>query len=186
MYIYAYTWASQVALGVKNPPANAGRCKRHRFYPWVRNMPWRRAGQPTPVFLPGESHGQRSLAGCSPWRHKEQDMTEVTQHAHIHAYIYHTYIYIHTYTQQFLMKGKILKLRLFCNEVNFNTPDLIAFALVWKKQALPSFVPNAISVYKTGPCVQRKADLDMIKINSDLGYTYCHFLEQNNCLTCHF
>ena len=84
------------------------------------------------------------------------------------------------------MKGKILKVRLFCNEVNFNTPDLIAFALVWKKQALPSFVPNAISVYKIGPCVQRKADLDMIKINSDLGYTYCHFLEQNNCLTCRF
>ena len=36
---------------------------RHRFDPWVRKIPWRRAWQPTPVFLPGESHGQRSLAG---------------------------------------------------------------------------------------------------------------------------
>ena len=41
-------------------------------------MPWRRAWQPTPVFLPGEYHGQRSLTGYSPWGHKESDMTEVT------------------------------------------------------------------------------------------------------------
>ena len=51
---------------VKNPPVNAGRHKRHRFDPWVRKIPWRRAQQPTPVFLPGESHGQRGLAGYSP------------------------------------------------------------------------------------------------------------------------
>ena len=38
--------------------------------------PWRRAWQPTPVFLPGESHGQRSLTGYSPWGQKELDMTE--------------------------------------------------------------------------------------------------------------
>ena len=37
---------------------------------------WRRAWQPTPIFLPGESHGQRSLAGYSPWGHKESDVTE--------------------------------------------------------------------------------------------------------------
>ena len=37
---------------------------------------WGRAWQPTPVFLPGEFHGQRSLAGYSPWGHKESDMTE--------------------------------------------------------------------------------------------------------------
>ena len=38
--------------------------------------PWRRKWQPTPVFLPGESYGQRSLAGYSPWGHKEWDMAE--------------------------------------------------------------------------------------------------------------
>jgi len=54
--------ASQVALVVKNPPANAGD-KRRRLDPWVGKIPWRRAWQPPPVFLPGESHGQRSLAG---------------------------------------------------------------------------------------------------------------------------
>ena len=42
----------------------------------VGKMPWRRAWQPTPVFLPGEAHGQRSLAGYSPQGHKESDTTE--------------------------------------------------------------------------------------------------------------
>ena len=56
-------------------------CRRLRspgFDPWVRKISWRRAWQPTPVFLPGESHGQRRLAGYSPWGHKESDRTEVT------------------------------------------------------------------------------------------------------------
>ena len=44
---------------------------------------WRRAWQPTPVFLPGESHRQRSLVGYSPWGHKESDTTEATAHTHI-------------------------------------------------------------------------------------------------------
>ena len=50
--------------------------RRRTFNPWVRKIPWRRAWQPTPGFLPGESHGQRSLAGYSPWAHKEWDTTE--------------------------------------------------------------------------------------------------------------
>ena len=56
---------------VNNPPAHltprVGRGHKWLgFKPWVRKIPWRRAGQPTPVFLPGESHGHRSLAGYSP------------------------------------------------------------------------------------------------------------------------
>ena len=51
--------------------------KRPRFNPWVRKIPWRRKWQPTPVFLPAEYHGQRSLAGYSPWDRKESDMTEL-------------------------------------------------------------------------------------------------------------
>ena len=46
---------------------SACQCRRCRFNPWVRKIPWRRKWQPTPVFLPGESHGQRSRAGYSPW-----------------------------------------------------------------------------------------------------------------------
>ena len=48
-------------------------CRRHGFNPWVGNIAWRRKRQPTPVFLPGKSHGQRSLAGCSPW-HRVQKL----------------------------------------------------------------------------------------------------------------
>ena len=51
-------------------------CKRCRFDPWVRKSTWRRAWQPTPVFLPGEFHGHRSLVGYSPWGLKELDTTE--------------------------------------------------------------------------------------------------------------
>ena len=50
--------------------------KRPGFDPWVGKIPWRRKWQPTPVFLPGESHGWRSLVGYSPWGRKESDMTE--------------------------------------------------------------------------------------------------------------
>ena len=61
----------------KNPPANAGDIKDgYGFYPWVGKTPWRRAWQLTPVSLPGESHGQRSLVGCSPWGCKESGTTE--------------------------------------------------------------------------------------------------------------
>ena len=57
----------------KEPACRCRRCKRLRFDPWVGKTPWRRKWQPTPVFLPGECHGQRSLAGYSPWGRKEPD-----------------------------------------------------------------------------------------------------------------
>ena len=60
---------------VKNSPVNAGK-KQVRSLDW--EDPLRRAWQPTPIFLSGKSHGQRSLAGYSPWGHKELDATEVT------------------------------------------------------------------------------------------------------------
>ena len=70
---------------VKNPPANAGDTRR-RFCPWVRKILWRRAWQPTAVFWPGESHGQRSLVGCCPRGHRESDSTERTADtAHLHV-----------------------------------------------------------------------------------------------------
>ena len=62
----------------KEPACQCRRPKRLRFDPWVRKISWRRAWQPTSVFLPGESHG---LAGYSPWGCKELDMTEATEHA---------------------------------------------------------------------------------------------------------
>ena len=62
---------------VKNLPA-----RRHGFDPWVVKMPWRRKWQPTPVFLPGKCHGQRSLADYSPRGRKELDTTERLSHHH--------------------------------------------------------------------------------------------------------
>ena len=55
------------------PRQRSGKESVHRFDPWVRKIPWRRKWQPTTVFWPGKSHGQRSLAGSSPWGCKELD-----------------------------------------------------------------------------------------------------------------
>ena len=77
-------------------------CRRHRFNLWIRKILWRREWQPTPVFLPGESQGQRSLAGYSPWGCKELDMTES-----LSIYIY-THIRTHTHTRIYLLACNIL------------------------------------------------------------------------------
>ena len=68
-------WTSQVAQWVMNPSAMQEN-RRCGFNLWVGKIPWRRAWQPTPVFLLGESLGQRSLVGYSPWGCKESDTTE--------------------------------------------------------------------------------------------------------------
>ena len=60
---------------VKNPPAQQ-EMQEMWLDPWVGKIPWRRAWQPTPVFLPGESHGLGSLVGYSPLGNKESDMTK--------------------------------------------------------------------------------------------------------------
>ena len=72
---YCYFGASLVAQLVKNPPAMQETLVRSLG--WENPLiPWRRAWQPTPVFLSGESYGHRSLVGYSPWGHKESDTTE--------------------------------------------------------------------------------------------------------------
>ena len=79
--ITSLTWASQVVLVVKNLPASAGDAKDTGSIPGS-GTPWRRKWQPTPVFLPGKFHGQRSLAGYSPQGRKELDTTEQTLFSH--------------------------------------------------------------------------------------------------------
>ena len=62
---------------------STSQCRRHRscgLDPWVWKIPWSRKWQPASAFLSGESHGQRNLAGYSPWGCKESDTTEATQH----------------------------------------------------------------------------------------------------------
>ena len=79
-------WASRVVVVVKNLSANMGDIET-MAQSLVGKIPWRRAWQPDPVFLPGESHAQRNLVGYSPWGCKESDMTE------------QLYLLLHTYIQ---------------------------------------------------------------------------------------
>ena len=103
-------------------------CRRHKrrgFDAWVRKIPWRRAWQPTPVFLPGKSHAQRSLKGYSPWGQKSQ----------IHALIYlclhrSEFIFVPTATEEFAKHIHCLKIVEQClsslREVTCsNTPKLL-------------------------------------------------------------
>ena len=61
------------------------RCKRPRFDPWVRKIPWRRTWQPTPVFLSGKFQGQRSLVSYNLWGSQESDTTESIDLACMHT-----------------------------------------------------------------------------------------------------
>ena len=74
--------AGGVGLILAQTVKNGLQYRRHRFNLWVGKIPWRREWQPTPVFLPGKFHGQRSLAGYSPWCCKESDMTEQLTHTY--------------------------------------------------------------------------------------------------------
>ena len=76
---------SLVAQMVKN----LLKCRRPKFSPWVRKIPWRSVWQPTPEFLPGEPYEQRSLVAYSPLGCKESDTTEQLTHTHTHT---HTHI----------------------------------------------------------------------------------------------
>ena len=64
-------------------------CKRYGFNPWVGKLPWGRKWKPTPVFLLGKFHGQRSLEGYSPWglkRVRYDLVTKQWQHTNTHTY----------------------------------------------------------------------------------------------------
>ena len=84
--LYLFNWVFTPTHFKRLPRCAVGKetacqCRRPKFDPWVGKIPWRRKWQPTPVFLPEKSHGQRSLMGYSPQGRKESDTTELT-HAH--------------------------------------------------------------------------------------------------------
>ena len=97
-------------------------CGRPGFDPWIGKIPWRRKWQPTSVFLPGESQGQRSLVGYSPWVHKELDTTERlnwTEH-HIH-WTKNTNANFHIQSKIHGLKAsKLIKYGTHCNEITHN------------------------------------------------------------------
>ena len=108
IYVCMYVFHSHSSIKARGFPGGAViknllcQCRRHGLDSCVGKIPWRRKWQSSPVFLPGKSHGQRSLVGYSPYGCKELDMTEQMS---VHAYT-HT----HTHTQ--VMK---------CNRVELNS-----------------------------------------------------------------
>ena len=100
-------WASQVTLSGKEPDCHCRRYKRLQFNPWVGKIPWRRAWQPTPIFLPGESL-QRNLAGYSP--QGESDMSEVTQHSETVNLIFHAIVWVLDYN---IKESNRIEIRIF-------------------------------------------------------------------------
>ena len=80
-YYNMYTWLPRWLSG-KESTCQGRSHRRPMFNAWVRKIPWRREWLPTPVSLPGEFHGQRSLKGYSPRGYKESD---TTMHTHTHA-----------------------------------------------------------------------------------------------------
>ena len=107
-------------------------CRKCRFDPLVKKIPWKRKWQPAPVFLPEKSNGQRSLAGYSPWDHKMVGQNLVTKQqiclhiysslslsiyiyiyiyvcVYVYMYIYiHVYMYIYTHTHIYIYKTHII------------------------------------------------------------------------------
>ena len=82
IYIYMCVYMGfPHSSAVKSPPPPR-QCRRCGFNPWVGKIPWRRKWQPTPVFLPGKSHGQRRLAGYGLWGSQKSGMTEQLNHLH--------------------------------------------------------------------------------------------------------
>ena len=81
-------------------------CGRARFNLWVRKKPWRSKWQPTPVFLPGGSHGQRSLVGYSPWNHRvRHDWATNTFTRFLSLFMsYETYFLLYKFSKSFLFR----------------------------------------------------------------------------------
>ena len=106
-------------------------CRRHkisRFDSWVRKISWSRKWQPTPVFLPGKLHGQRSLVGYSPWVEKRHDW--VTEHSHISTFHF-------VYCFLYCAKPFEFKSHLF----------LFLFPLFWEEKVLAAICIRECSAY---------------------------------------
>ena len=86
--IFMYLWGFPGGASSEEPACQCRGPRRCRFDPWVWKIPWRRAWQPTPVFLPGESHEQRSLADTVHRVAKSQTWLKRLSTQHTHTYIY--------------------------------------------------------------------------------------------------
>ena len=121
---------------VKNLP----QCRRHRFDPWIRKILWRRAWQFTSIFLPGESHRQRSLEGYSPWGRKES----VTQLKQLSTHSTHTHTHTHThnsYKDYISVHFTSLKNTILCAQWWQTLCDLVECSLPGKNPGVGCYFP---------------------------------------------
>ena len=95
------------------------------FIPWVGKIPWRREWQPTPVFLPGESHGQRNVVGHRPWGCKESDPTE--QLTYTHMYFKYVSVYASILLSLFVSPSPSSPSPVSINLISMSVSPLLAF-----------------------------------------------------------
>ena len=117
-----------MAQTVKNLPI----MQEKGFDPWLGRIPWRREWQPTPVFLPREFHGQRSLAGYSPQGHKESDMTErltvlisikQIKEKEQDTKVFYTHTHTHTHTHTRPENEDVNDLKGMCPNISLQLPS---------------------------------------------------------------
>ena len=116
----------------KEPACQYKRHKRGGFHPRVRKIPWRRKWQPTPVFLLGKSHGQRSLAGYSPWgcKESEHDSSDLVQ---AEAYVSDTFYLPHLFGSMSTCFHPVLARRF----LPFKVAYCVGLSLTWLQNLVP-------------------------------------------------
>ena len=142
----------------KKSTCNAGDhlgCKRSGFDPWVWKVPWRRKWQPPPVSLPGESHGQRSLADYSPWVTKSQTrLKQLSMHAPL---------LLHIFTSWYIEKMETF---IWYTQVNWTNSGASIWSLVhpWFRTSLfvaVVYLPSCVWFFATPWTVAHQAPLSL-------------------------
>ena len=126
----------------KESACQCRRCRRPRFNPWIGKIPCSRKWQPTPAYLPGKSHGQRSLAGYSPWVHRQTGLSDF----HFTSYMY-IYIYIWTILSNYFIysnkeKHLFVHCTIFKSHYCYSISDIYCSAgcKVWSRPFLKTFI----------------------------------------------
>ena len=133
-----------VGTSGKDPACQCMRCKRRGFDPWVGKIPWRRSWQPTPVFLPGDSHGQRSLAGSTVHRLlncQTQLKWLSTQHVSLQCVFYQAFFSD--------VRGKFKKNSFYWMTVWHLCIDVISFHGHWMNKSLQSLCRGSAIIMST-------------------------------------
>ena len=138
--VRCWRWTSLVAQRLRThlPSSRLG---RHRFSRWMGKIPWRREWQPTLVFLPGKSHGQRSLASYSLWCHTESDTTEHEMCFSIFAKSRKT-LFPHPHTSKCLQDGGVRERIAFLVAIRWHLPCVVFQSDSWPGSRQSEFRPS--------------------------------------------